>query len=72
MLFYEDREIENERVELTDKDSLYFLAPMQRSGCVPSSLKASGRRRLFDSGSNIREGTGPCARAIMPRWTWGG
>jgi hypothetical protein len=25
MPFYEDREIENERVELTDKDSLYVL-----------------------------------------------
>jgi hypothetical protein len=36
-VFYENREMENERLELTDKNSLYFLAKTCCRGTVPSS-----------------------------------
>jgi hypothetical protein len=47
-VFYEDREIENERLELTDKGSLYFLGSNVTFRNCTLVLKVSGRNLIFD------------------------
>jgi len=46
-VFYEDQEIENERLELTDKGSLYFLGSNVTFRNCTLTLKVSGRNLLF-------------------------
>jgi len=52
-VFYEDREIENERLELTDKGSLYFLGSNVTFRNCTLVLKVSGRNLLFDEGTRF-------------------
>ncbi|WP_052518852.1 pentapeptide repeat-containing protein [Archangium violaceum] len=52
-VFYEDREIENERLELTDKGSLYFLGSNVTFRDCTLVLKVSGRNLLFDEGTRF-------------------
>ncbi|WNG50605.1 pentapeptide repeat-containing protein [Archangium minus] len=47
-IFYEDREIENERLEMTDKGSLYFLGSNVTFRNCTLILKVSGRNLIFD------------------------
>lgn len=47
-VFYEDREIENERLELTDEGSLYFLGSNVTFRKCTLVLKVSGRSLIFD------------------------
>jgi uncharacterized protein YjbI with pentapeptide repeats len=51
-VFYEDREIENERLELADKGSLYFLGSNATFRNCTLVLKVSGRN-LFLTGSRF-------------------
>ncbi len=52
-VFYENREIENERLELTDKASLYFLGANVTFRDCTLVLKVSGRNLLFDDGTRF-------------------
>ncbi|QRN99904.1 hypothetical protein JRI60_13155 [Archangium violaceum] len=52
-VFYEDREIENERLELTDKGSLYFLGSNVTFKNCTLVLKVSGRNLIFDQGTRF-------------------
>jgi hypothetical protein len=47
-VFYEDREIENERLELTDKGSIYFLGRNLTLKNCTLVLKVSARRLFID------------------------
>ena len=51
-VFYEGREIENERLELTDKGSLYFLGSGLTLRHCTVVLKVSGRN-LFLGGARF-------------------
>ncbi|PTL79518.1 pentapeptide repeat-containing protein [Vitiosangium sp. GDMCC 1.1324] len=48
-VFYEDKEIENERLELTDKKSLYFLGHNLTLRNCTLVLKVSARNLFFDA-----------------------
>jgi hypothetical protein len=52
-VFYEDREIENERLELMDKGSLYFLGSNVTFRNCTLVLKVSGRNLIFDQGTRF-------------------
>ena len=52
-VFFEDREIENERLELTDRGSLYFLGSNVTFKNCTLVLKVSGRNLLFDDGTRF-------------------
>ncbi|HYO54339.1 hypothetical protein [Archangium sp.] len=47
-VFYEDKQLENERLELTDKNSLYFLGPNLTLRNCTLILKVSARNLFFD------------------------
>ena len=47
-VFYEDKEIENERLELTDRGSLYFLGPGLTLRNCTIVLKVSARNLFFN------------------------
>ncbi|WNG34633.1 hypothetical protein F0U60_13940 [Archangium minus] len=50
---FKDREIENERLELTDKKSLYFLGPNLTLKNCTLILKVSGRNLLIRGGTRL-------------------
>ncbi|WNG31260.1 pentapeptide repeat-containing protein [Cystobacter fuscus] len=47
-VFYEDKEIQNERLELTDKGSLYFVGPNLTLKNCTVVLKVPARNLIFD------------------------
>jgi hypothetical protein len=52
-VFYENREIENERLDLTDTGSLYFLGSNVTFRNCTLVLKVPGRNLIFDQGTRF-------------------
>ena len=52
-VFYENREIENERLDLTDKGALYFIGSNVTFRNCTLLLKVSGRNLIFDEGTRF-------------------
>jgi hypothetical protein len=68
-VFYENREIENERLELTDKGSLYFLgAGLTLRNCTVI-VKVSGRN-LFLTGSRFIDCTFEVKQELKNHQAW--
>ena len=69
-VFYEDREIENERLELTDKGSLYFLGSNVTFRNCTLVLKVSGRNLLFDEGTRFIDCTFEVKQELKNHQQW--
>ncbi|MCY1080602.1 pentapeptide repeat-containing protein [Archangium lansingense] len=69
-VFYEDREIENERLELTDKGSLYFLGSNVTFRNCSLVLKVSGRNLLFDEGTRFIDCTFEVKQELKNHQQW--
>jgi hypothetical protein len=68
-VFYEDREIENERLELTDKGSLYFLGSGLTLRNCTVVVKVSGRN-LFLSGARFIDCTFEVKQELKNHQQW--
>jgi hypothetical protein len=68
-VFYQDREIENERLELTDKGSLYFLGSGLTLRHCTIVLKVSGRN-LFLTGSRFIDCTFEVKQELKNHQAW--
>jgi hypothetical protein len=66
----EDRKIENERLELTDKDSLYFLGPNLTLRNCTVVLKVSARNLLFDQGTRFIDCTFEVKQELKNHQNW--
>ena len=69
-VFYEDREIENERLELTDKGSLYFFGSNVTFRNCTLVLKVSGRNLLFDDGTRFIDCTFEVKQELKNHQQW--
>ncbi|WNG27748.1 pentapeptide repeat-containing protein [Cystobacter fuscus] len=69
-VFYEDREIKNERLELTDKGSLYFLGSNVTFRNCTLVLKVSGRNLLFDEGTRFIDCTFEVKQELKNHQQW--
>jgi hypothetical protein len=69
-VFYEDREIENERLELTDKGSLYFLGSNVTFRNCTLVLKVSGRNLIFDQGTRFIDCTFEVKQELKNHQDW--
>ncbi len=69
-VFYEDREIENERLELTDKGSLYFLGSNVTFRSCTLVLKVSGRNLSFDQGTRFIDCTFEVKQELKNHQQW--
>jgi len=69
-VFYEDREIENERLELTDKGSLYFLGANVTFRKCTLVLKVSGRNLIFDQGTRFIDCTFEVKQELKNHQDW--
>jgi len=69
-VFYEDREIENERLELTDKGSLYFFGSNVTFRNCTLILKVSGRNLLFDEGTRFIDCTFEVKQELKNHQQW--
>jgi len=69
-VFYENREIENERLELTDKGSLYFLGSNVTFRKCTLVLKVSGRNLLFDEGTRFIDCTFEVKQELKNHQQW--
>ncbi|WP_052519752.1 hypothetical protein [Archangium violaceum] len=69
-VFYEDREIENERLELTDKGSLYFLGSNVTFRNCTLVLKVSGRNLIFDQGTRFIDCTFEVKQELRNHQDW--
>jgi hypothetical protein len=69
-VFYEDREIENERLELTDKGSLYFLGSNVMFRKCTLVLKVSGRNLIFDQGTRFIDCTFEVKQELKNHQDW--
>ena len=69
-VFYEDREIENERLELADKGSLYFLGSNVTFRNCTLVLKVSGRNLIFDQGTRFIDCTFEVKQELKNHQQW--
>ncbi|WP_309888049.1 hypothetical protein [Archangium sp.] len=69
-VFFEDREIENERLELTDKGSLYFLGSNVTFKNCTLVLKVSGRNLIFDQGTRFIDCTFEVKQELKNHQDW--
>ncbi|MCY1079448.1 pentapeptide repeat-containing protein [Archangium lansingense] len=69
-VFFEDREIENERLELTDKGSLYFLGSNMTFKNCTLVLKVSGRNLIFDQGTRFIDCTFEVKQELKNHQQW--
>jgi hypothetical protein len=69
-VFYEEREIENERLELTDKGSLYFLGSNVTFRKCTLVLKVSGRNLIFDQGTRFIDCTFEVKQELKNHQQW--
>lgn len=69
-VFYEDREIENERLELTDKGSLYFLGSNVTFRKCTLVLKVSGRSLIFDQDTRFIDCTFEVKQELKNHQQW--
>jgi hypothetical protein len=69
-VFFEDREIENERLELTDKGSLYFLGSNVTFRNCTLVLKVSGRNLIFDQGTRFIDCTFEVKQELKNHQQW--
>jgi hypothetical protein len=69
-VFYENREIENERLELTDKGSLYFLGSNVTFRNCTLVLKVSGRNLIFDHGTRFIDCTFEVKQELKNHQDW--
>jgi hypothetical protein len=69
-VFYEDREIENERLELTDKGSLYFFGSNVTFRNCTLVLKVSSRNLLFDEGTRFIDCTFEVKQELKNHQQW--
>ena len=69
-VFFEDREIENERLELTDRGSLYFLGSNVTFRNCTLVLKVSGRNLIFDQGTRFIDCTFEVKQELKNHQQW--
>jgi hypothetical protein len=69
-VFYEDREIENERLELTDKGSLYFIGSNVTFRNCTLVLKVSGRNLIFDQATRFIDCTFEVKQELKNHQQW--
>jgi hypothetical protein len=69
-VFYEDREIKNERLELTDKGSLYFLGANATFRNCTLVLKVSGRNLSFDQETRFIDCTFEVKQELKNHQQW--
>jgi hypothetical protein len=69
-VFYEDQEIENQRLELTDKGSLYFLGSNVTFRNCTFVLKVSGRNLSFDQGTRFIDCTFEVKQELKNHQDW--
>ncbi|HEX5751368.1 MAG TPA: hypothetical protein VFZ09_34405 [Archangium sp.] len=69
-VFYEDRVIENERLELTDKGSLYFLGSNVTFRNCTLVLKVSGGNLIFDQDTRFIDCTFEVKQELKNHQQW--
>jgi hypothetical protein len=69
-VFYADREIVNERLELTDKGSLYFLGPDLTVRNCTLVLKVSARNLLINGGARFIDCTFEVKQELKNHQQW--
>ncbi|MBM7112956.1 hypothetical protein [Archangium primigenium] len=69
-VFYEDQEIENERLELTDKGALYFLGANVTFKKCTLVLKVSARNLLIDEGTRFIDCTFEVKQELKNHQQW--
>ena len=67
---YRDRKVENERLELTDKGSLYFLGPNATFKNCNLVLNVSGRNLVFDQGTHFTDCTFEVKQELKNHQAW--
>ncbi|MET0400753.1 MAG: hypothetical protein ABW123_00055 [Cystobacter sp.] len=69
-VIFKEQEIENQRLELTDKNSLYFLGPKLVLRNCTLILKVSGSNLLFDAGTRFIDCTFEVKQELKNHQQW--